>query len=225
MRRIRLFVNGTAYLLAVVFTVFVALRVTRQLATGESPPVSTESAAFREYQEAKAAKRKEDWKFFSQLADEKSSNWSDAEKDKIQAGVIAWLDEGAGFELYFRRMTKEQASQMQENLLVLAQRWLGERIQEYGRSRGRRRRTIVDQDAERVIGLALIFGRLDGFGQQLNRGLNTMEQLQTVLGDPDGVLREFRVETGLYFQAIYNRINQWRQGEDWAEIRRRAIDY
>ena len=227
MRRIRLFINAATYLLAIAVTVAVGSRVVHQMAGGEVSPSNGKSAGFRKYQKDRALKRQQDWALLSQLANQDSENWSLQKQDQIIESFTAWLDEGVSFDQYFNRLSNEQIDKMQDNLLVLAARWLERRVAEYGSSRRRQhRKSIVKQDTQRMIGLALMFGRLGGpFGRGLNRGINRMEEIKESLLADEGFLSAKRFQLVSYFRDVRVEIDEWEKNGGWEELMKRNNEF
>ncbi|MDA7977720.1 MAG: hypothetical protein MPJ50_02985 [Pirellulales bacterium] len=220
MRRFRQFISAITYLLAIVVTVAVGTRVVYQMLGGEVSPSNRESSEFREYQESKAEKRKQDWVLLLQLANEDSENWTLQKQDRIIDSFTSWLDDGVSFDQYFSRLSNEQIGKMQENLVTLASRWLERRVAEYGSARKERdRKEIIREDTQRMIGLALMFGRLGGpFGRGLNRGINRLEEIKDSLLADEGYLSVKRLRLMAYVRNVRREIDKWEENGGWEKF-------
>ncbi len=221
MRRLRQFVNAVTFAAAVLITLGVGARVIRQLITGQTPAVSQQSAAFRQYQEARAIKRREDWALLSQMANQDVSKWSETRQDAVLNEMENWLREKNSFDPYFRRLSNDQIATMQDNMILLAVRWLETRVALYARSNQRTKTEIIKEDTDLAISLAMVLGRLDGpFGPGIVRGTQRLQEVQERLSAEYGFFSPMRVAAVTYFSALFNSITEWQRNGGLEELRR-----
>lgn len=219
MRRLRFFVSLTSYLLAVTLTVMVGVRITRQMTTAETPRVPPASAEFRAYQEAKAEDRRDDWNMILRLAQGDVESWTPEDQSAMIARMMVWLDEQANFDPYFRRLSKEQVERMQTSVVELTKVWLEQRVLEYAKANSSEKQRIIKQDQMRVIGLALMLGRLGGpFGRGLNRGLDALEGIKEEVTATDWFFSPRKQRYAAYFTDMMNAINEWIKNGGWQQF-------